>query len=49
MSVLAEPKTRGITEVLICCCDGLAGLQDCAPSPTVTTAELSDPNPRIRW
>jgi putative transposase len=32
MSVLAEPKTRGIIEVLICCCDGLAGLQDCAPS-----------------
>ncbi|WP_372460272.1 IS256 family transposase [Nocardia coffeae] len=40
-SVLAELRNRGITDVLICCCDGLTGLPDAItatwPQTTVQT------------
>lgn len=41
MTVLAELKNRGITDVLICCCDGLSGLPEAItttwPKTTVQT------------
>lgn len=41
MSVLAELRNRGMTDVLICCCDGLPGLADAItatwPQATVQT------------
>lgn len=41
MSVLAELRNRGITDVLICCCDGLSGLPEAItatwPQTTVQT------------
>jgi hypothetical protein len=28
MTVLTEPRNRGLSDVLICCCDGLKGLPE---------------------